>query len=91
MINSIATPVIVGLTIKGDIFFPNGLVDSIFILTFTNAFLSPFFVIIDPLYFWAKYQQNKKSKASNFILIQLTNYFKLKKITMISMKDFSFN
>ena len=51
MLNSIAIPVIVNYQLKdGNIYKESGLVDDIFLLSLTSAFVPPLVRLIDPWY-----------------------------------------
>lgn len=49
MINSILIPVVVAYYIKGDIYGSSGLVDNIFIMSFSTALVAPIVVLFDPV------------------------------------------
>jgi len=70
MVNSIVIPVIIAYKIKDtNIYLPNGLVDTIFMLAFTNAFVPPILLLFDPSNIWAKIKRCLKSRSSNILLI----------------------
>lgn len=53
MINSIIIPVIVARYIKNDIYSASGLVDNIFMMSFSIAFVGPVIVFFDPVNYMA--------------------------------------
>jgi len=69
MVNSIVIPVIIAYKIKNtNIYLPNGLVDTIFMLALTNAFVPPILLLFDPFNIWMKIKRCRNSTPSNFKL-----------------------
>lgn len=64
MINSILIPVVVARYIKKDIYGASGLVDNIFMMSFTNALVGPIMVFFDPVNLLQKLKKCWKSRIS---------------------------
>ena len=72
MINSIVIPVITAYEIKGgNIYETSGLVDNVFLLGITTAFVPPIVVLFDPYNLFMKIMRCIKSRPGNKLLIQL--------------------
>lgn len=69
MINSILIPVIVAYYIKGDIYGSSGLVDNIFIMSFSTALVAPFVVLFDPVYIMQKVKKCWKTRIGTSFTI----------------------
>jgi hypothetical protein len=65
MINSILIPVVVARYIKKDIYGASGLVDNIFMMSFTNALVGPLVVFFDPVNLLQKVKKCWRSRISN--------------------------
>lgn len=66
MINSILIPVVVARYIKKDIYGASGLVDNVFMMSFSNALVGPVVVFFDPLNLVQKLKRCWKNRVSNF-------------------------
>lgn len=65
MINSILIPVIVARYIKQNIYEASGLVDNIFMMSFTMALVAPFVVLFNPANIMQKVMKCWKTRVSN--------------------------
>ena len=70
MINSIVIPVIVAYYIKENIYETSGLVDNIFMMSFTTALVAPVVVLFDPANLLHKVKKCWKSRISSFFFMQ---------------------
>ena len=73
MINSILIPVIVARYIKKDIYGASGLVDNIFMMSFSTALVAPFVVLFDPVNFLQKFKKCWNSRVGNIEVMQPKN------------------
>jgi len=72
MVNSIVIPVIVAYKIKDEnIYYTNGLVDTIFMLAVTNSLLPPLLTLVDPGYQILRLKRWYYTHPCSFILIQI--------------------
>ena len=87
MINSIAIPVIVAQYIAKNLYYTSGLVDNIFMMSFTNALVSPLLIFFDPGYFIGKLLRCIKTRPSNFFTIKAASLVRIKKTTTVFIWD----
>jgi hypothetical protein len=59
--------------IKNNIYDPKGLVDDIFLLGITNAFLSPILKIFDTYYYYVRFMAWYTNRPSYKLQLQQTN------------------
>jgi uncharacterized membrane protein len=64
LINSILIPIMTNKFIKNNIYDPKGLVDDIFLLGITNAFLCPILKIFDTYYYYVKFMAWYTNRAA---------------------------
>lgn len=91
MINSILTPVITAYYIKTDtkVYQSGGLVDNIFIMSFTNALVPPILLFFDPFNILTKVIRCLKSTISNPLPIQRASCVETKRSTIFCMREWS--
>lgn len=82
MINSILIPVIIAQYIAKNLYFTSGLVDNIFMMSFTNSLVTPLLAFFDPGYYIGKIKRCINSRPSNFYIMKIISWPKIKKITM---------
>jgi uncharacterized membrane protein len=64
LINSILIPIMTNKFIKNNIYDPKGLVDDIFLLGITNAFLCPILKIFDTYYYYVRFMAWYNNRAA---------------------------
>ena len=65
MINTIVIPVVTAYEIKNNIYSTSGLVDNVFLLGISTAFVPPIMVFVDPYNLYMKVLRCIKSRPSN--------------------------
>ena len=89
MVNSILIPIIVARYIKNDIYSASGLVDNIFMMSFSIALVAPIVVFFDPVNYLAMLTRCWKRRLSKCLFTQEANYTKIKNSTILIMKAWS--